>query len=564
MLLPLRSATAFFVFCCLFLIIFLPRQIHAENAVEPGQNEPAAEEVSAPAAAPAQQAAQQAAQQDQEQTFEIEEFKVEGNTIFTTERLRLVLDDFVGPGKKAADVEKARETLEKFHHDEGYPSVIVNIPEQKVEEGIIRLQIIESRISVTRVTGNRYFTTKQILDRLPSLAPGTVIHAPDVEKEIGSLNKNADLKVMPTDMKPGKDLGSIEVDLKAEDHLPFHGSVEINNRNTHDTSDLRINAGAHYDNLWHLEHSLSVQYQFSPQKFDEVEVVSASYMAPAPWYRDSSVVVYGVYSNSSTIFGDSYHELGKGDVIGTRYVIPVPAYKSLISTVLLGFDYKNFQETTNQTGSSVISTPVEYMPFSLSYSGSVPDSTGLTLFNAGLNFAFRGLIARAQAFDDKRLDARSNYFYVSLGAERRQKLPYGASLDVKLDGQIADQPLISNEQYSAGGMDSVRGYKDSEVMGDSAFHGMIELVSPDLAPKFSLGERFVITPYIFYDFAVVWVKQALPGQESAMNPQGTGLGVRGLLFKNFEYQTDYAYALHATDKINRGDSRIYFKVKYTF
>ena len=114
-----------------------------------------------------------------------------------------------------------------------------------------------------------------------------------------------------------------------------------------------------------------------------------------------------------------------------------------------------------------------------------------------------------------------------LALERRQKLPGGAGLGVKLDGQIADQPLISNEQYPAGGMESVRGYKESEEMGDSAFHGMIELSAPDLAPHFGLGERFQIIPYTFYDFAALWVKEPLPGQDAAMDLQGTGVGIRG-------------------------------------
>ncbi len=547
----------------LFFLSCAALPARAENAMDPGQDEPAFPEKKAPSPPP-QAPPQPVARAEQEQTFEIAEFKVEGNTLFTNERLSLLLDDFIGPGKTAADVDKARETLEKFHHDEGYPSVLVNIPEQKVEGGVIRLQVIESRIGVTRVTGNKHFSTEQILSKLPSLAPGTIIHAVDVEMDIGRANRNPDLKVTPTAMTPSKDLSSIDVDLKAEDHLPLHGSVEVNNRSSHDTSDLRVSAGAHYDNLWGREHSLSIQYQFSPQKFSEVEVVSASYMLPAPWYRDSNIVVYGVYSNSNTIFGDSFNELGKGDLIGIRYVLPFPAYKLLNGTAILGFDYKNFDETTSQAGSMVNNAPVEYMPFSLSYSGSVPDSTGLTLFNVGFNFAFRGLIARAQAFDDKRIEARSDYFYVALGAERRQKLPYGAGLNVKLDGQIADQPLISNEEYAAGGMDSVRGYKESEVMGDSAFHGMIELVSPNLAPKFGLGERFLITPYVFYDYALVWVKRPLPSQERFMAPQGTGVGIRGLLFKDLEFQTDCAFALTETDKIKKWDNRIYFKVKYSF
>ncbi len=231
MLLPLRLALICTVMLCLLSTTFFVMPATAENAVEGSPEEPAARRTIRRIALPPR-AAPQAQQAAQEQTFEIYAFKIEGNTIFTTQRLLDLLDDLVGLGRTAADVEKGRDILEKFYHDEGYPSVLVNIPEQKVEEGIIRLQVIESKISVTKVTGNRYFPTEQILDKLPSLAPGTIIHAPDVEKEIGKVNRNPDLKVTPTNMAPGKDLGTIEVDLKAEDQRPFHGSLEVDNRNS--------------------------------------------------------------------------------------------------------------------------------------------------------------------------------------------------------------------------------------------------------------------------------------------------------------------------------------------
>lgn len=568
MLLPIKSAVAFSVMFCFLAMPVFSLPAAAENAVEGSPEEPVSQEERTTDRGPAPpRQPQQIQKVEQEQTFEIYAFKLDGNTIFPTQRLLDLLDDLVGPGRTAADVEKGRDILEKFYHDEGYPSVLVNIPEQKVDEGMIRLQVIESKISITRVTGNRYFSTELILDKLPSLAPGTIIHAPDVEKEISKVNRNPDLKVMPTNMAPGKDLGTIEVDLKAEDHRPFHGSLEIDDRNSHDTTPLRMNLGAHYDNLWGIEHSLGVQYQFSPQKFDEVEVVSGSYTLPAPWWKDTSVVLYGVYSNSNTTsFSTDFNSIGKGDIIGARYIIPLPSYNAYNHTAIFGFDYKHFDESTGLAGnpSGMSSAPVEYMPLSLAYSASLPDSTGTTMFNAGFNLAFRGLIARQQSFDDKRYLARSNYFFTSLSVERRQKLPLGVGLGVKLDGQIADNPLISNEQYAAGGMESVRGYKESEEMGDSAFHGTIEVAFPDLAVHFGLGERFQVIPYVFYDFAALWVKDPLPGQDKTMDLQGTGIGVRGHLFRDVEYEVDGAYALVDSGRIKKGDHQIYFRTKYQF
>jgi hemolysin activation/secretion protein len=552
---PKHSALRALFFCFLSLTVL-------SSAAQAKNDAPAAEAGQGADVSPKKTADQPA---EPEPTFEIGSFKVEGNTLFSTDRLTDLLDDLTGTDRTAADVERARDLLEKFYHEQGYPTVLVNIPEQSAESGMIRLQVIESRIGSARVTGNRFFSSARILERLPSLSPGTILFVPAVQSEVTRLNRTADLKVTPA-MVPGKEPGSVDVELKAEDQRPLHGFLELNDRNSPNTSLLRLNAGIHYDNLWNREHSVSLQYQVSPQKPSEVEVFSGSYIMPAPWNHDHSLVLYGVLSDSNTGFGEGFHTVGKGSIVGLRYSLPLPERDRMVQNVVLGFDYKKFDESTGLVGSPEgdTKTPIEYLPFSFAYSGSLTDSGGTTLFNAGLNISFRGAVAREQAFGNKRVDSRGNYLAAIAGAERRQTLPGGFAFLLKLDGQLADQPLIANEQYTAGGMESVRGYRESALAGDNAFHAVAELSAPDLAPRFGLGERFRIAPYLFYDCAALWVKDPLPSQDSAMNLQGTGVGARGILFRDLEYQVDWAVALSDTASTKAGDSLIYFKIKYQF
>src|SRR5208337_2060682 len=102
---------------------------------------------------------------------------------------------------------------------------------------------------------------------------------PNLQKEIGRLNESQDIKVEPV-MSPGREVGTIDVAIKVEDRLPLHGSVELNDRSSPDTDDLRLNVVLHYDNLWQREHSLSLQYQTAPQNPKEVEAFSVSYVLP--------------------------------------------------------------------------------------------------------------------------------------------------------------------------------------------------------------------------------------------------------------------------------------------
>jgi hemolysin activation/secretion protein len=500
--------------------------------------------------------------------FEIKVFEVTGNTLFTDDQVRTAVILFTGSSRTASDVEKARDALEKKYHDAGYPAVMVNIPEQTLRDGIVKLQVIESRIGKVKVTGNRYFTMDKVLRDLPSFTPGAILYLPRVQQEIGRLNRSQDFRVEPV-MSPGKEVGTIDVELKVEDHLPLHGFLELNNRASPDTSELRLNAAIHYDNLWQKEHSLSFQYQTAPQNRDEVEMLSASYALPAPWQKDDQWALYGIWSDSNTAFGEGFQVVGKGKIFGTRYVVLLPEYRLYTHMLTLGLDYKHLFQTTS-TGKDITAPtteeiPVNYAPLSFSYSSSLPDEWGgMNQFDAGLNLNFRASSSQEVKFETSRFKAHANYLVFTASAQRMQKLPWGMNLSVKVDGQVSDQPLINSEQYTTGGMESVRGYKESEGMGDNALHGMLELSFPDPLERTETGKKVRMSPFLFYDFAALTIKDPLPDQDNSIRLSGTGAGVRGTMAKNLEYELDWAATLHRTDRTEKHTQRGYFKVRVVF
>jgi len=495
--------------------------------------------------------------------FEIRTFELAGNTIFPADQLRETVKPFTGSGKTVADVEKARDALEKLYHNAGYPAVLVNIPEQTVNEGIVKLQIIESRIGRVNISGNRYFTKEKIMRDLPSFRQGEIVYMPKVQEEIARLNKNEDFKVDPV-MAPGKEPGTVDVELKVEDRLPLHGYLELNNRASPNTEHLRLNALIRYDNLWQREHSISFQYQTSPQDMSQVQAASGSYVLPAPWEKDHLLALYGVWSDSNTAFGQGFDVVGKGWIFGLRYVTPLPAYKLYAHNITIGLDYKDLKENLGvTTGGPTTKTPVSYLPLSFAYSASLADKWGLTQLSGGLNLSFRGVVSDQREFETKRFKAMANYVYVTGGIQRTQKLPWGMGLFIKVDGQLADGPLLSSEEYAAGGMQSVRGYKEFSALGDNAMHGIAELSFPDPFKKIA-GKWLQLSPYLFYDAARVTVKEPLPGQDRGTTLMGAGVGFRGSLTKHLEYEFDWATALKETEQTKKNEQQFYFKVRAVF
>ncbi|MFH0725682.1 MAG: ShlB/FhaC/HecB family hemolysin secretion/activation protein [Pseudomonadota bacterium] len=505
---------------------------------------------------------------DETVTFDIRIFDIKGNTLFPNEDLQKIVGPEIGSGKTADDVEAARDRLEKYFHNKGYPTVIVNIPEQSVEGGTVQLEVIESKIRRVRVTGNRYFTMEKILGDLPSVSAGRILYVPDVQKELAVLNRNPDLKVAPV-LTPGKEVGTIDIELKVKDKLPLHASVEVNNRGTHNTTDLRVNGMISYDNLWQKEHSVSAQFQTSPQDTSEVQAITASYVMPAPWNKNQMFVMYGLWSDSETAFGSDFLTIGSGFIFGLRNIIPLPPLPSLDNfshSLSLGIDYKDFDEDLSfkESEEEGMKTPISYAPVSLAYNAVRKDTTGYTQLNTGLNFLFRNLASDPDEFENKRYKARGNYVYATTGLERSQNLPAGFNLTAKVDGQLSNQPLISNEQYIAGGMASVRGYKESEAAGDNAVHTTVEFGRPFQLSNESAWGGIQITPYVFYDGAWLRIKNALDGQDDKLSLQGMGAGMRGSLSDKLDFEIDAASALSDTDEVKSGDKEFYFKVKAHF
>jgi hemolysin activation/secretion protein len=225
--------------------------------------------------------------------------------------------------------------------------------------------------------------------------------------------------------------------------------------------------------------------------------------------------------------------IGTGHIFGARYVKPLPPYKLYTHNISLGIDYKHLNQLNKAAPPA---TPITYMPLSVSYSSFLPDEWGgTTQFNLGLNMSVRGVGSDQAQYDEKRYKATGNFVYATAGVQRTQKLPLEMSLLMKIDGQVSDQPLVDSEQYVAGGMESVRGYKESEASGDDAVHGTLELSFANPLEKSKAAKWLQMTPYLFYDIATLTIHDPLPEQDRSMKLAGAGAGIRGTMAKNLEY-----------------------------
>lgn len=505
------------------------------------------------------------AQAAPEPVFDITELRVLGNSVLSATDIERALYEYVGREGTIKDVERAREKLEKTYRDRGYGTVFVDVPEQDVNDGIVRLRVTEGRLDRVRISGGRYFANGQIRQSTPALHPGQVLSLPALQEQLAKVNRQSRDRVVTPVLRAGRTPGTVDVELKVKDELPAHANVEINDRYTADTSKTRASVNLSYDNLFQRFHSLSLQYQTAPEEPKEARVWAATYVAPLGRQGDV-LAVYAVDTDSEVATIGTLAVLGKGRIYGARYIKPLPEMPGYFHNITFGGDFKDFKENVLLEDDLGLQTPIQYVNWSAAYTGNVRTDHTLTSFNIGTNFGIRGLGNDEEEFENKRFKARPNYFYIRANASHERPLLRSTSLSLRAAGQYAVDPVISNEQFSIGGADSVRGYMESEELGDLGISGSLELRSPQITQWWpqQLQQLYL---YAFYDAGVVGILDPLPVdgvKTSRLYLYSSGVGLRLAGFGGLEAGIDWAYPLHSTDHVGRGDTRLHFHVRYGF
>ena len=501
----------------------------------------------------------------QEATFDVFEYRVEGATVLPVTVVEQAVYPHLGEKKTLADVEKAREALEKAYHGAGYLTVLVSIPQQKVDGGLVTLAVTEAPVDRLRVVESRYFSLGEIKAATPALAEGTVPNFNDMQKELAALNRSGDRKITPV-LRPGVTPGTVEIDLKVQDQLPFHGNVDVNNYYSQDTSPTRLEASLRWDNLWQKQHGLGLTFQTAPEAPDESRVFALNYTVPLD--SGNYLAFYAVKSDSDVAAVGTLNVVGNGEIAGARYIVPLRGRESFFHTATLGVDYKSVDQTVALVDGGGFDTPITYMPFTLGWDGTwlgqgVVGQGRVSKFGVAFNFNFRGTVDDEQEFADKRFEGRASYAYLRGVFSHEETWDSDWGMVVRGGWQLASRPLVSNEQFLIGGVHTVRGYLEAAALGDDGFNLTLEGRTPNFARHLTnaLDDLRLLA---FVDGGSVYVQQPLDAQKANFTLAGTGIGLRFNGWDGVSGTLDWAVALKDLGDTERGDSQAYFRLGYAW
>ena len=343
--------------------------------------------------------------------FDVEKYLISGNSILPPADIGEIFTNVPGAFGTNANfggIRAALTYLQMAYRERGYVTVAVGLPQQKLTNATVKVQVTEGRLANINITGNRYFSDQNVMRALPSLHTNMLLNSHVLQRELDLANASRDRQIYPV-IGPGPAPGTSELTLRVKDRLPLHMRMELNNIHTPNTPDLRANFNAEYDNLWDLEHQIGLQYNWSfdqyrssrdywsspldspqianysgyyrmplgrvssaqeqinanPGRFGYNEVTHQFNMPPSTgrpdltFYASRSIsdtgVQYGpliVLTNTplATLYAQNPGEnITLNENLGTRVSIPLPPLQNLSSTLAFGVDFKRYRLTSYNT-----------------------------------------------------------------------------------------------------------------------------------------------------------------------------------------------------------------------
>ncbi len=481
-----------------------------------------------------------------------------GNTVLDVRTVEQAVYPFLGMNKSLHDVQQARDALALAYRNAGFGTVVVDIPEQAVDAGIVRLRVTEGRLERVRVGGAQYFSERAIVQELPALKSGEVPKLNDLQTELGRIAAEApDRQVTPV-LKSGTTTGTIDIDLKVSDKLPVHGSFEVDNNNTADTSALRATGVLSYANMFQRAETLSFQYETSPDYPSEVQLSALTYSG-----RTSDPMLtwsaYAIRSNSDVAAVGALAVVGDGKIGGARLTLALDAGSSWSDSLSFGADYKDFTQNVHLIGAASSVTPIHYVVWSGLYAVNAQSPSLAFTGSLGVNFGIRNIDSRDSDFEYNRAGAQSNFLYLRGSDVLLYKLWRDWTAQLKLSYQYTGAPLVDNEQFAIGGAETVRGYYEAEALVDTGIAESLEFATPPLRLSSTSSVLFA-----FYDAAQAEIVMPLASQRSQFALGSVGAGYRGTWAPHLDASFDWAYALRRGPSTAKGDNRIKFAAKYNY
>ncbi|HEX4872457.1 MAG TPA: ShlB/FhaC/HecB family hemolysin secretion/activation protein [Nevskiaceae bacterium] len=478
-------------------------------------------------------------------TVAVAQFEFDGNERFDDATLAKLLSPYTGRALTLFEVYDAADVIANHYIRNGYTLAAVNVPPQKISEGVIRFEVLEGRIGKVAVEGKGLYETAQVQRYLQGLEPGSIYQGARLEQGLAQLNELPGLQARAV-LAPGAALGESDLLIQATER-PVQGALLVDNFGRENIGRVRYSALFNVNNPLKHEDQLTLLLLESEEELLKYRYLA--YSLPVNLRGSRLELSYGDADFKVQDFAGvgGYNRSGR---IGLSH----PLLRERSRRLGLSGGVSSTRSNSDLFGLTLSGTQLTLLDLTATYQQSYANFAAtqvISTLSSNFDRSDRAELADPDVSDDQR-------FRAELDIQHLHPLkPRGLAALLRVNGVYSPDPLADTQQFSLGGPNSVRGYPASEVRGDRGYFGSLTLRQP-----FSIGQT-LLTTRVFADAGRVFRVDLPSGsREDSLSSIGLGADVQ---WDRLNAKLDWSFPQDqhpASD--GRNDSRLYGSLTVSF
>ena len=407
--------------------------------------------------------------------IELRDVVINSNTAIDDATLLALAEPYLGRPVTIEELFQLRDALTLTYVNAGYVNSGAVLPDQEVENGTVQFDIIEGSLEEISINGAVSFDADYLRERIMTGA-NIPLNVNELQEKLQLIILDPSVKRLDARLGPGSANGKARLDIDLEEDRPFALDVTVSNGQSTSIGANHASAGATVRNML----GRSDRLRFSAGATKGLREVAAEYSVPI---LASGLTAYfrGNFSASELVTADVEELDIESETASVTAGVILPVVETTTDRIELDLA---FVREHNET--SLLGEPFSFSP------GAEDGETDLSLIrfaqrwqNRGRNRALSlgstftfGLDAFGATDNDG--NEPDGEFAAWLGqAELAQRLFSDRDqLVVRGELQLTEDPLLASEQFAAGGLDSVRGYRVNEIVRDNGWTASLEYRLP--------------------------------------------------------------------------------------
>lgn len=433
--------------------------------------------------------------------FEVKEIRVTPSKFLSAEEIRRAIH-FKGAGpatvKELTDMVARLNALYQEKHIVTAQAVL---PPQKVQDGVVYIRLIEGKFGKTIVTGNQRISERSLLSRIHGKT-GELVDVDRLEDELRVYNSTNTYQVQ-AELVPGEEEGTSDLHLVlGEKENPLTSFIFTDNAGQKESGRYRIGAYTEYRGIGGHDASLAVSPVWTEG------IWGGSVMYDTPWGHHGTRAQISYSRNLVDIIDGTFKDYDmKANSNDAAISIMHPVNITPLSRVDVFLEGHRKWSDTTYSGMELSNSATRTVKAGLSARSF--DENGLWFFMTSVT---------GYESDDRVHDKDNNGSYYSAYLMRRQNLKHDQYMLYRLYGQYtAFESLPSTEQFTLGGMGSVRGYKESILSGDKGWFAGMEYGFP------ISSDHQTWRGFVFLDHGVAYNNFSVKTTKDYLTSTGIGL-----------------------------------------